>query len=68
MNLQTRQKISDLLERLETLEAGASAHSDGPIAAVAREAIVDELSRLTRRDWLAVYRTGDTIDAINFTH
>ena len=65
--------IRELLDRLERLETEMASSNElsprdvlcRPIRAVARDAIVDELSRLVREDWLSVYRRGDTIDAIS---
>ena len=58
-------RIRELLQRLETLEATRPTPEEAPIVAVAQNAIVDELTRLTRQDWLAVYRKGNSLDAIS---
>ena len=43
-------RIQELLQRLETLEATRPTPEEAPIVAVAQNAIVDELTRLTRQD------------------
>ena len=58
-------RIRELLQRLETLETTQPTPEEAPIVAVAQNAIVDELTRLTRQDWLAVYRKGNSLDAIS---
>lgn len=58
-------RIQELLQRLETLEATRPTPEEAPIVAVAHNAIVDELTRLTRQNWLAVYRKGNSLDAIS---
>ena len=58
-------RIRELLQRLETLEITQPTPEEAPIVAVAQNAIVDELTRLTRQDWLAVYRKGNSLDAIS---
>ena len=58
-------RIHELLQRLETLEATQPTPERTSIVAVAHNAIVDELTRLARQDWLAVYRKGNSLDAIS---
>lgn len=56
MTPRDKQRIVDLLRRLEALESRRPTPEEASILAVAREAIVDELSRLARGDGLQVYR------------
>ena len=58
-------RIRELLQRLETLDAVRPRPEEAPILAVARNAIVDELTRVARQDYLAVYRKGNNLDAIS---
>lgn len=58
-------RIRELLQRLATLEATQPTPEQASIVAVAHNAIVDELTRLARQDWLAVYRKGNSLDAIS---
>ena len=60
-----RQRLLDLMSHLEQLEANEPAPGEEAIHQVAQQAIVDEISRIVRRDWLAVYRKGNSIDAIS---
>ncbi len=60
-----KNRVMDLLRRLERLEATRPAPEEEAIQLVAQRAIVDEISRLVRRDWLAVYRNGDTLDVVS---
>lgn len=60
-----RERIADLLRHLETLERSAPTSDQKAIVAIARDAIVDELTRLSREDWLSFYRRGDGIDAVS---
>ncbi len=57
--------VLDLLRRLEILEAAQPPPEELAISQVAQQAIVEEISRLVRRDWLSVYRNGDTIDVVS---
>jgi hypothetical protein len=65
MNPSDKKKIHELMERLEHLEAKQPRPEEAAIVAVAREALVDEMTRLWRQDWLAVYRKGDNLDAVS---
>jgi hypothetical protein len=56
MNPRDKQRIIELLRRLEAIEARVPAPEEASIVAIARNAIVDELSRLARGDGLQVYR------------
>ena len=58
-------RIRELLQRLERLDSRKPAPEEEAIVAVARDAIVEEMTRLLRQDWLAVYRKGGTLDAIS---
>ena len=49
----------------EMLEAKEPTPAEAAIVAVARSAIIDEMTRLLREDWLAVYRSGKTLNAIS---
>lgn len=60
-----KQKVLDLLRRLERLEATRPVPEEEAIQQVAQQALVDEISRLVRRDWLAVYRNGNTLDVVS---
>lgn len=65
--MNNRQKtIADLLDRLDALESRTPSPDQAPIHAVARQALIDELSRVAHEDWLAVYRSGDSIDAVSY--
>ena len=64
MDSRRKQKIDELLRRLEALESSQPAPEVASIVEIAGAAIVDELSRLSHEDWLAVYRRGDNLDAI----
>ena len=57
-------RIRELLDRLEALEARSLGHRDSETSA-ARGAIFDELSRLARSQGLAIYRRGDTLEAVS---
>lgn len=65
MRPRDEKRIRELLGRLEQLEAKRPLPEEAAIVAVARNAIVDEMTRVLREDWLAVYRKGDTLDAIS---
>ena len=56
-----------VLDRLQRLEANDPAPEEKAIHAVATQAIVDEISRLVRQDWLAVYRNGNSLDVVSLT-
>ena len=60
-----KKQVLDLLARLEILEAEQSPPEELAIRQVAQRAIVEEISRLVRRDWLSVYRNGSTIDVVS---
>ncbi len=60
-----KNRVLDLLRRLEILEAEQPPPEERAIREVAQDAIVDEISRLVRRDWLSVYRNGGTIDVVS---
>ncbi len=60
-----RQRVLDLLSRLKRLETAVPAPEEEAIHQVARQAIVDEISRLVHADSLAVYRNGDGIDVVS---
>ena len=60
-----KRKIRELLQRLERLEARQPRPEEAPIVAVARNALVDEMTKLCREDWLAVYRKGNSLDAVS---
>ena len=60
-----KERILELLQRLEHLEARQPRPEEAPIVAVARNAIVDEMTTIWRQDWLAVYRKGDSLDAVS---
>lgn len=62
-----RQRVLDLLQRLQKLEADDPAPEEQAIHQVATKAIIDEISVLVRRDWLAVYRNGNSIDVVSLT-
>ena len=62
-----RQRVLDLLQRLQRLEDHDPAPEEQAIQQVASQAIIDEISVLVRRDWLAVYRNGDSIDVVCLT-
>jgi len=62
-----KKRILDLLSRLEQLEASPPPAEELSIRQLAEQAIVDEISRLIRRDWLAVYRNGSTLDVVSLT-
>ena len=67
MSESEKKRILDLLARLEQLEATPPPVEERSIRQVAEQAIVDEISRLIRRDWLAVYRNGSTLDVVSLT-
>ncbi len=60
-----KQRVLDLLMRLKILEAERPPPEETAIRQVAQQAIVDEISRLVRKDWLSVYRNGDTLDVVS---
>lgn len=59
----SKDRIRELLQHLEALDAG-DATIDSAVWTSARDAIFEELSRLVRADGLAVYRRGDTLEAV----
>jgi nitrogen-specific signal transduction histidine kinase len=61
-----KKRVQDLLQRLERLETQRPTPEKSAIHAVAQQAIVEEISKLVRQDWLAVYRSGGTLDAVSF--
>ena len=61
-----KKRVQDLLRRLERLETQRPTPEESAIHAVAQQAIVDEISKLVRQDWLSVYRNGGTLDAVSF--
>ena len=65
MRSSTEKRVRELLRHLDTLEARDPRPEDEAIVVVARQAIVDELSRLVRADGLAVYRRGDSLEAVS---
>jgi len=60
-----KNRVQDLLCKLERLETQRPAPEETAIHAVAQQAIVEEISQLVRQDWLAVYRNGGTLDAVS---
>ena len=60
-----KKQVFDLLRRLEILEAEQPPPEKLAISQVAQQAILEEISRLVRRDWLSVYRNGSTIDVVS---
>ncbi len=60
-----KKRVQDLLRRLERLETQCPAPEQSAIHAVAQQAIVEEISKLVRQDWLAVYRSGGTLSAVS---
>ena len=65
MRPRDERRIRELLQRLECLDSRDPGPEEEAIVAVARNAIVDEMTRVLRQDWLAVYRKGGTLDAIS---
>ena len=65
MRSSTEKQVRQLLETLEALDARSRCPEERAIVAAEREAIVEELSRLVRADGLAVYRRGDSIEAVS---
>ena len=61
-----RKRVQDLLQRLERLETKCPAPEETAIHAVAQQAIVDEIGKLVRQDWLSVYRSGGNLDVVSF--
>jgi hypothetical protein len=60
-----KKRVQDLLQRLERLETQCPAPEQSAIHAVAQQAIVEEISKLVRQDWLAIYRSGGTLGAVS---
>ena len=60
-----KNRVQDLLCKLERLETQRPAPEETAIHAVAQQAIVEEISRLVRQDWLSIYRNGGTLDAVS---
>ncbi len=60
-----KSRVMDLLSRLEKLDSQTPAPEEEPVHTVAKRAIMDEISQLVQRDWLAVYRNGDLLDAVS---
>ncbi len=60
-----KNRVQDLLCKLERLETQCPAPEETAIHAVAQQAIVEEISRLVRQDWLSIYRNGSTLDAVS---
>lgn len=60
-----KEQVLELLRRLERLEETRPAPEEEAIQLVAQQALIDEISCLVRRDWLAVYRNGDTLDVVS---
>ena len=60
-----KKQVLDLLRRLEILEAEQPPPEELAISQVAQRAILEEISRVLRRDWLSVYRNGGTIDVVS---
>ena len=58
-------RIRELLEYLAALDARIAGPEDAAILEIARDAIVDELGRLAKADGLAVYRRGNTLEAVS---
>lgn len=65
MTFKQRDRIHELLRRLEQLESTEPRPEEAAVLEVAKQAIVDELSRVAREDWLAVYRNGNSLDAVS---
>ncbi len=59
-----KRKVQDLLQRLAQLERLCPAPEEAAILSVARQALEDEIQKLTYGS-LAVYRNGDNLDAIS---
>jgi hypothetical protein len=53
------------MRRLEQLQAAPPAPETRAIHLVAQQAILDEISQVMRRDWLAVYRNGDSFSVVS---
>ncbi|MHC5066336.1 MAG: hypothetical protein ACYTG5_20455 [Planctomycetota bacterium] len=65
MRSQRQSKVDELLKRLDRLEATKPSPEQKAIFEVARQAIMDELTRLLREEGLAVYSSGGNLDAIS---
>ncbi len=67
MRSQRQIKVDELLKRLDLLEATKPTAEQQAIFEVARQAIMDDLTRLLREGGLAVYSSGKNLDAISLT-
>ena len=67
MNPRNCDRIRELLCRLEELDRDEPAPHTASIRSIARDAIVDELARLTRDTWLRVSRRGDGLEAVSMS-
>ncbi len=61
-----QKRIAELLDLLDDLDRRHPAPEAAPIHEVARQALLDELSRVAHADGLAIYRSGNTLDAISY--
>jgi hypothetical protein len=64
MSLRDQNRIRELLRHLEELDTRRPSPSEASIYQIARDAIIDELTRLARSDSLALYRQGKSLQAI----
>ena len=56
MTRKDQDRIHELTQRLQELERRTPGPAEAPILAIARDAVRDEITRITRADWLAPYR------------
>lgn len=67
MRQSDRKRVRELLRRLDELERHEPGPHETAIRAIARDAIVDELARLSRDSWLRIDRRGDGLDAVSMS-
>lgn len=64
MSAKERDRLLALAERLERLESAAPSPAEAPIWRIAREALIEEIARLTRGAWAEVWsNAGHGADA-----
>ncbi|MGE0145683.1 MAG: hypothetical protein AB7I19_05435 [Planctomycetota bacterium] len=55
MSAKDRDRLLALAERLERLESTPPSPTEAPIWRIAREALIEEIARLTRGAWVEVW-------------
>ena len=67
MSPKDRERLRTLTERLDRLERDPPTPETAPIWSIGRAALIDEIARLARGEWLIVRRRGDGLEAVSLS-